>query len=1328
MDATKKSIKGGGSHGLSGYEYQIDVSVWLALDLLLATRLASELTLEPLSQEDLEAEVGVGVGDLEPGCVTSVATLGNYQLVVQAKLRSGDAWTIAGIKALLLHEGKARPAAATRLVQSNVRYLLVTSAALNGEARRLNVRQAGTWPSAKAMPISLKKALPQGAAGRVAIASSQDDERLEVRIKSLLTESFRVPNARWQACRTALRDDARIRIRGGAAGRWARAEIESVLRMHDGYIASSPELEQYVYPTNWPSIRSKLAERHAILIVGQSGTGKTLATRKLYEELRKETAGLSRVPISLGPQQLRDDQTQKPVLFDIEDPWGRYDFDPNGRPWNDQLAQFFAHATHDRMMVATSRFDVIRVSGALEVVRPWLIHLEAEHYGELERARLYRSRIAALPRALQKLALDSEASVLAELSTPLEIQKFFDALPTLDAEELKNPPGYIKAAIRKAHQDSIERTVIDQIEARKDIRAAAVLWALLKAYDRLSMEVLREIEELLADKEKELESGVSPLIEFFIASRNLRQKDSTVVYYHPRVESGIQQALLRQPLIARRMFKMLVDVLVSKDGPGSSWGISGATRLVEACHRVPGLKLTPITSIQEKIDAWLALQLAKAGKELERNLALAAIAGSSQSPVSELARFLRHRGDRSLFDMMNWSAPEHDDAWYERLGACPAVRPLLEAFISEILPTERDDFGAQFVTAAERLAPDLSASFLKAASVAVHYGVLRSTDAVIAGALRDIDGFEPIVDTAAEVLTQTPEAAREAERIRLAITNDEYSDDYAEYLQNDDEGYTAQQFLSAYVDRVRETGNWRRLPTHRHLERLRFYWLRDVGADKKLDPEELQSAFDTSLGQSQENYLWHALCSHWSARFLPPLIDRIIQGHPKWDVRIAALSCLIRCAPNELVKIGKMLLSSGRRSRMIDIVLELVDFGYSTQPFEDEKPSSALVEPSIATLPNPYQEIAGAALSLRKKESPLLSEDTCSLLTTTAAETEEHHLFRIALDSHITLPVEDDVRWLLNNAEESGAAVRAIEAAIRHNMIEEIRASLSHRFSHVVAAALTAVAAPQTAPLPPDLLAMSKSKGSPVRKALVALLDGKPHLDHLPTLLDLAGDEWSVSLRSAGESEDYPIAQAAVEAIGKLAPLSTATGEHLYKLAIDTSDPWLRQRIFSLLARVFGSLMQDRLLALSVRPGQREISRLAAGALLVNYQHLESDLVARIAPEALLSSSDAAAVRLAAVVAVRGQPSRIRDLAQALVPDGNRRVLLLVIAAILRGRNRHAAESIAAMLPDKHPGALWAVRRGIGVLDERTLEDLGDARCVGEVVRFLKSFRGEESG
>lgn len=466
---------------LTGYEYQIDVSVWLALDLILANRLCHEVELEPASQEDLEATLL----DTEPGPVTSTLSIEQYRLVVQAKRRSGDPWSINDLNRLLQYGGPHRESAANRLINCNLRYLLVTNAGLNGIARKLRVGQVGAWPPYTNMPSSMAKHLPNDAAGRVAVLATLDEEKLESRIAQLLTVRFRVPNEKWIQCLKAFRDEARIRILGGGDGLWRRDELEEVIRHFDGALASSPELDRYVYPINWKSIRKSIADHHAVLIVGQSGTGKTMATRKLYEDLREEIPGLSRVHITKGPTQLANDHTAPPVLYDIEDPWGRFTFDPQIRPWNDQLSHCLAGARHDRLMMVTTRRDVGQTAGALDSVRHWVVRLEAEHYGMPERQRLYLSRIDQLPRELHEVARIGMKKVLEALHTPLEIQKFFDALPFLEHSHPDNPPAFLSEAIRQAHQESIERTVIEQIEQRQEVRPAAILWALLKTTDWL---------------------------------------------------------------------------------------------------------------------------------------------------------------------------------------------------------------------------------------------------------------------------------------------------------------------------------------------------------------------------------------------------------------------------------------------------------------------------------------------------------------------------------------------------------------------------------------------------------------------------------------------------------------------------------------------------------------------------------------------------------------------------------------------------------------------------------------------------------------------------
>lgn len=1298
---------GSGGSALEGYEYQIEVSVWLALDLVLASRLTEALVLEPSSEEDIETDL-----------ITSEAALDGYRLIVQAKLRGGDAWTVAGFKALL-HHGTKRPSAAKRLSDSAARYLLVTSAGLNGGTRGLQVRNAANWPKPEEMPRSIAKSLPADVAGRVAVIS-KDAERLTIDIKASLAESFRVPHAKIPSCVLALREAARARIRGVAGGRWTRIELEALVRAHEGYIASSPELEHYVPPTNWNELRSAMATRHAALIVGQSGTGKTLATRKLYDELRAEISGLARVVITT-PEQLRNDDTALPVLYDIEDPWGRYSFEPQKRDWNEQLEHFLASARPDQLIVATSRLDVALASGALETVRHWSVKLEAEHYGKSERQRLYRTRINALPRELQLLAQHHEATVLAELATPLEIQKFFDALPTLPEQERRNLPGLVRHAIRVAHQRAIEGTVRNQIEARNEVAAAALVWGLLKVRDRVSVSLLRGLEDSLPPTAAPMESGVMPLVSFFVAARNFRQTEQAIAYYHPRVEAGMQVALERAAPLARRMLSALVDALALGEPSDAAWGVPCAARLVQALHSIDALNVRPRAASQAKIDTWLALVIAEQSDEFERMLGLAKVVGSPESNVAEAARFLLHR-PRDTFGFSHlWGPLVRDEAWYVRMRSDPAVRAMIEHYIEEVLPRGRIDVNRNFVAEVERLAPDLIASFLVAAETAVQWGYLPSSEAISAGALRDLDRFEAIVDAAIAVRTPTD---AERERIAaqdLAVTNGEYSDDYVEHLSDNDEGITAGDFLEAYVIHVRATGDWRRLADHRQRERLRSWWFRQLANDKCRDAAEFACAFEIGYGTADEDDLWAALTRGWDPSFESALIHRLHTGHDLHGVRLAAMLCMCVWAPSRLPEICAQLASSGQHGRLVEVAVELGELRmHDTAQYAPDRHEAT--DRAARTLPVELRDLSDAAKALADKKTPTLSHGALKLLTSVESPSGMVRQFRLQLAQHIALPVQDDVRWTIANAEDSREAALAMKTAIHHGMDDVVTRGLQHRFAHVVSLALTAVGASADAPLPEALLALATHAGSPVRQALVELLDARPHPHHVPALLVLAGDRYSRRSMFENGDEEYPLARAAARALAKLKALDDGPAGELFNIALATQDPSVRRLSFIALACVASPVFQHRLWDLVVSPGSLAIRRAAARALLVGHERVESVIMNAITPDMVAAFPAPVAVDLALLLATNGEPDRVIAMAEALAANQRRRVIVLLLVWGLRARDFTATQRIARLLPAGHVGAQLALGVSQKPLGDAVLDDLGDAASVKAVMGWIESF------
>jgi hypothetical protein len=1317
---------GSGGDALAGFDYQIDVSVWLALELVLANRLTDELELEPASEEDIEAVLAPN----EAGAVVSAVRLVDhgkpYRLVVQAKLRSGDPWRVSDINALLKH-GKKRVSAAKRLEDPNVRYLLVTSAALNGEAKGLRTRVAGVWPTKAKLAATTAKLLPADALGRIAVLSNHEPDWVVSRIRELLTDGLRVPRALWEACLTALRAGARSRVRRQGTNRWTRAELQAVVQAHEGYLASSPELEDYVKPTNWEDLLAQIQDRHAVLILGQSGTGKTLATDVLFHELSDRMPGLKRVRIS-SPEALRQDQTPEPVLFDIEDPWGRYTAEEKGRDWTDQLALFMAGAHHNRIIVATSRLDVGQAARALDSVKRWRFDLQAEHYGRRERHLLYANRVARLPlTVLKRLAARNETRVLDQLTTPLEIQKFFDALRTIDPADLeKNRYGVISTVISQAHEDSIESTVGLQIDARKEIKPAAVLWAMLVARPSLSLADVRAIEERLYDIDDSFERGIAPLVNFFVAARNLRQKNDTVSYYHPRVEAGIIKTLTAEPLPVRRTLSRLVDILIELTVADNESGTAVAAEIVSAAKKKAELTFAVSQRAQTTIDGWLSATLAIPGRDLKAKLTLAASIGSTDSVEGEIARWLLHRPHpRSFAFMSDWGPPQRDAAWYARIKAAPATKPLIERFLREDLPFDRDHYSSKLAKELDKLASDLTPAFIDAAREAVHFGVLRSADAISVGALRDIDAFEPVLDTAVEIDTPKPEDAAKEDFEWLAIQNGEYSDAYLEAFADNDDGYTAREFIGDYVLAVRRRRTWTALHAHRHRTALLSYWLRDLSKKETLAPDvaELGALLELTKGTPKESEFWYVAMWHWTSTLIYALVGRIRDGAGAAKVRHSAMACLLRHAGDHLPAIVADLEARERKSRLADLAIEIA----RTPPIKDaeEGVTEQSWHDALAALPPVYAEIARAAVALDAGQAPTLSHVAKQAVSAIQPDSEEFRLFRMMLVAHGAPVDESDILWMLAHSDKKESAVLAVELAHAQGRTDIVEAALLHRFSDVIAKAIHIIADPLPAPLPQFILDRVVIKGHPVRRALVALMDAKPHAGHIPTLLTLVEDRFSNRDYHDNE-ESLPIARAAVAALAKVGPLSTSDAERMLQTALETHDFDLRRHILALLA-ISSAEIQRHIFGLAVNKHPAGFRRAAVAALLAVEASLDPTVIASITPERLLRQPAPIASELTIILGWRGDAAQVQAAAEALSASASRRVFLVLLVAARRDRDAAEAERIAAHLPEEHVGRTWALGHDIGEVADEVLNDLGDVWAVAEVLFYLKLPKNSQS-
>ena len=1317
---SEPSQAGGGAPALEGYLYQVDVSVWAALDLVLAKKLAAAVELEPCSQEDVEAVLP----DTDPGPMALGAATNQRLLVIQAKMRTGEPWNVASVKALLQHGGPKRVSAKDRLKDSQVHYLLITTAPLTGVALGLRVRNFGQWPSAKAMPRRLQGTLHAGAAGRVAVLANEESDRIELRMKELLTGAFRVPHSKWKVCFEELRTQARAKMTGRVNRTWTREELQATIKTFDGYFASSPELEHYVRPTNWDILCDSLDRQHAVVIAGRSGTGKTITAEALWDRARGQIPGIERVRIRHGPGEVRDVQRDGPVLFDIEDPWGRYRFEPASEEWNDKLSAVLTSARADRLFVVTTRDDVLADAQAIRAASPWRVPLEAEHYRNVERVQLYEAGIPALPRARQTLAVDHRSRVLAALETPLEIQKFFDALAIVPDEEAKRGPEKISYAIDEAHRESIEGTIAKQIKARNAAHWAAIIWGLLKANAKLSRELMPEIQARLAERDRMFETGFEELVNFLVAGRSLRQADSAVSYYHPRVEAALESVMLAAPIPARRFLQLLCDVLLEFDGEKDwvdDWGRQAAARMAAAASSVQTLRFGLKPAAQGVLDTWLVAMLGREDDRFRDYLQLAARVGSDQCMPAELARFLVDRAPQALFSMRGYKPIEESVEWYQRLSADPDVRTVCEAFVRRVLPYGPGDYPSDIATHLVRLAGNLTPAFLDAALSIVQHGVNSNEDAIANGALVDLDAFLPAVEGALDYWQSLEAGPNDWAETALKIKNGEHSEDYAEHLSESagEDGYTADELLKAYVSRLRQERGWRVVLDHPHMARLLRWWLDAVGRDDDTpsDAREVKELVQLAFASPHEGRLWELLSARWQPAFEAPLLRRVVAGHVDSDLRAEAAACLALHAPQQFQPVRDALIDAGDTARLVGLFedLSIAADGYRHR----DDGLSAIASQWASMLGGPYRELVAPFLRPKTARDWSLTAAGVELARRLAPADVLGRLTKVRFGVANAFAVDADVQFLLTATDDVEISVAAMDAAIALGRVDLVEEGLRHQLGSVRARALQETASRTTGPLPAKLLRMAEDKSRYVRETLGRLLNDRLEAGHIDALLVLAADRWSPWSGHPEAPSKYPIARAAAECLVKMPNLSQPAARTAIEVAKASQDSVVRLSLFGALSSNASPVDREDLLSLTLSPGSTTVRGDAAMALLGTADVLEESLIAKIEPRHLVQLPAPVAAPLTLVLGLRRTEAAIDAAASHLASVGSRKVFLLLLAAASASHGEEMVRAIGSLLPAGHIAQSMLYGEAGSLLARSSVDDLGDVRAVREVLWHL---------
>lgn len=1300
-----------GGRSLEGYVYQLDVSILTALDLVLARKVAHEIVLEPATEEDLEADI-----EHEPGALSETVALDSYRLVLQCKLRNTGPWKYEDLNRLLAH-GKRRKSARDRLADSSIRYVLVTNADLDGVARRLKAETIDAWPLASEMPPEMAKNLPADAGGRIAILGVMDQEKLNARTERLLSGRFRVPHSSLQSCRETLRSEAFLRMRGAADGIWTRLDIERLITGAGGYVGESADLEGFVPPTNWDELKTAIETKHALVITGPSGTGKTRTAKALVAHLRDQIPGIKHVVVQGGPEKIADDPNARPVVYEIEDPWGRFRLEPTSMPWNGAIAEILQSAAPDRKFVITSRSDVLHES-RLRLKDKWVVTLEDENYGPAERAKLFENRLPSLPPCLQPIVLNSRNDAIERLVTPLEMHRYFAVLAD-GLEKDENNGEYIARCLSNAHQSSIEAALIHNIRQRQTWAWAAITWGLFKSGARQTFNVLPVIQTGLTKHWCDLEDGLEPFLNFLIAGRNLRQSGPSLTYQHPRVEQGLEEALKDRPGQSARVLTYLIEVLIDLDKrTDTDWGTEGAAHLVHAVRERSIVQLELPAERQSQLDGWINTRLAGTG-----DLKLAASVGSADSIPAELARWLTHQNkDKEFWFFASWTAPDRPPEWFQRVAADHRTRAICVAFITRELPRRNPSYPTQFADQVAKLSADLTPAFIDAALSIVHDGYNPNASLIAAGGLADLGGFEAVVTQA--VSYQQELSGKTDDEFELKLANGEYDGDYADhyYESISEDGRTAQEFIECYVAARRERDGWTAIRDHAHAPDFQYFWIRLAERAADVTIEEWRAIAGAVLDRPEEGNFWQAMQLSLPVEFHEMLRERIVTGGAIRDVRLEALKAALRAAPAEFLSVIDLLVSTDQVGRIFELASE---FAAVRDDAKDGRVDfEAIHLQFLAALPSPLAE---AVHALFASSFEGLSEDALLLIERLNTQgnvelksVQAEALSRAGCD--VSKLLEEILGTPDHDKETIRIATNAILIAARCQIWPMVAAGLKHRFADVREASLVCLAQQSGGPLAPELRNMAHDKGCRVRQTVLRLLQERPSPDNMDAILQLAADTWEPEQAHHEQERYFPIAHGAAHLLCEPPQIDDRYVSDIGKLFAQTDDHDLKLTLLRALVRNGSADARKRILNLALKTGNPPHHRLAAAALSLEQQSVDAALAAEIPVKQLLLRTASVALPLTLVVGACADNSHVLTAARSLAAKPNRRALLVPLAIAAASRDHALAPEIIELLPAGTASALTSLLSGTGKFSLEDLDELGDVRTLQEVKPWLSSF------